>query len=60
MLDTFYLDGIDGKTLKSREKDTTKSVSNGDTESGLKRTEFELTELGVGLHHYNLIRFLKC
>ena len=25
MLDTLYLDGIDGKTLKSREKDTTKS-----------------------------------
>ena len=60
MLNTANLDGVDGITLKRRKKNAAQGVTDGNTKSWLQRTEFELSELVVGLQHYNFVRFLKC
>ena len=35
-------------------------ITNGNAETRLKRTKFELAELVCSLQHYDFIRFLKC
>ena len=41
-------------------KNAAQGVTDGDTESWLQRTKFELAELVIGIQHYNFVRFLKC
>ena len=60
VIDTGYLDSRDCVTLQRREQNTTQSVTDSHTESGLQRSEFELPERRSGFKHNNLLRFLEC
>ena len=60
VIDTGDLDSRDCVTLQRREQNTTQSVTDSHAESGLQRSELELSERRSGLEHYNLLRFLEC
>ncbi len=57
---TGYLDRRNRITLQRREQDTTQSVTDSHSESGLQRSEFEFPERRSGFKHNNLFRFLEC
>ena len=59
-INTINLNGIDSKAFQRRKENATESITDSNTETGLKGTELELTKLRVGLQHDNFIRFLKC
>ena len=60
LVDTDNLDLRDCETLQRCKKNAAKSVTDGLSVSGLKRTEFETADGLVAFEHYHLVRLLEC